>query len=169
MFTARASSAIGFRPARPRAFGTRPDDCNRARRAHLHRTFCRRRTLDVFAHRTAREPTPTGRRLGVMDLPMAPSYALDEAGLRSQLERYRQAGQNARLIERTPHSLVVDLDEDVDAELVAETVAIERECCPFFALSWEPDRRRLTISVSQSAHEPTIDAIAFALDLQVSD
>ncbi len=100
---------------------------------------------------------------------MAPSCALDEAGLRSQLERYRQAGQNARLIERTPRSLVADLDKDVDAELVAETVSIERECCPFFTLTWEPERRRLTISVSQAAHEPAIDAIAFALNLQSSD
>jgi hypothetical protein len=100
---------------------------------------------------------------------MAPSCALDEAGLRSQLERYRKAGENARLIERTPRSLVADFDEDVDAELVAETVAIERECCPFFALTWEPDRRRLTISVSHAAHEPAIDAIAFALSLQASN
>jgi hypothetical protein len=59
---------------------------------------------------------------------MAPSCALDEAGLRSQLEHYRQTGQNARLIERTPRSLIADLDQDADPELVAETVAIEREC-----------------------------------------
>ncbi len=104
-----------------------------------------------------------------MDLPMAPSCALDEAGLRSQLERYRQAGRNARLIERTPRSLVADLDENVDVELVAETVAVERECCPFFTLTWEADRRRLTISVSQAAHEPALDAIAFALNLQASN
>lgn len=100
---------------------------------------------------------------------MAPSCALDEAGLRSQLERYRQAGRNARLIEQTPRSLVIDLDKDVDAKLVAETVAIERECCPFFALTWEPDRRRLTVSVSETAHEPALEAIAFALDLHASD
>jgi hypothetical protein len=96
---------------------------------------------------------------------MAPSCALDETGLRSQLERYRKAGRNARLIERAPRRLVTELDKDVDTELVAEALAIERECCPFFALSWEPDRRRLTISVSQAAHEPALDAIAFALDL----
>ncbi|HUB73516.1 MAG TPA: hypothetical protein VL979_05725 [Solirubrobacteraceae bacterium] len=103
-----------------------------------------------------------------MDLPMAPSCALDESGLRSQLERYRQVGRNARLIERTPRSLVADLDEGVDAELVMAAVAVERECCPFFAVTWEPDRRRLTISVSQAAHEPALDAIAFALDLRAS-
>ncbi len=96
---------------------------------------------------------------------MAPGCALDESGLRSQLERYRQAGRNARLIERTPRRLVADLDESVDAELLAEAIAIERECCPFFLLDWEPGRRRLTVSVSEAAHEPTLDAIAFALDI----
>jgi hypothetical protein len=100
---------------------------------------------------------------------MAPSCALDESGLRSQLGRYRQAGRNARLIERTPRSLVADLGEDVDAELVVETVAIERECCPFFVLAWEPDRRRLTVSVSKAAHEPALEAIAIALNLPASD
>ena len=100
---------------------------------------------------------------------MAPSCALDESGLRSQLERYRQAGRNAHLIERTPRRLVAALGDDVDAELVAETVAVERDCCPFFALTWEPDQRRLTIAVSQAAHEPALDAIAFALNLEASD
>ncbi len=96
---------------------------------------------------------------------MAASCALDESALRAQLGRYRRVGRNARLIERIPRSLVADLDEDVDAQLVAETVAIERECCPFFTLSWEPQRRRLTVSVSEAAHEPALDAIAFALGL----
>jgi hypothetical protein len=77
-------------------------------------------------------------------LPMAPSCALDETGLRLRLERYRQAGAGARLVDRTPRSLVVDLDEHVDTRLVDETIAIERECCPFFTLDWEPERRRLT-------------------------
>ena len=100
---------------------------------------------------------------------MAPSCALDESGLRAQLERYRQAGRDARLIERTARRLVADLDESVDAELVEETIAVERKCCPFFALTWEPDRQRLTVSVSQAEHEPALDAIAFALNLQASD
>lgn len=99
---------------------------------------------------------------------MAPSCALDEPGLRSQLNRYRQAGRNARLIERTPRRLIADLGDDVDVELVAETVAVERECCPFFSLTWEPDRRRLTVAVSEATHEPALDAIAFALDLRAS-
>jgi len=35
------------------------------------------------------------------DLPMAPGCALDERGLRLQLDRYRRTGRQARLIEET--------------------------------------------------------------------
>jgi hypothetical protein len=99
-------------------------------------------------------------------LPMAPSCALDEAGLRQQLERYRRAGRNARLVERTPRSLIIDFEPQVNVGLVEQTIAIERECCPFFDLRWEADVRRLTISVSLVEHQPALDAIAFALALE---
>jgi hypothetical protein len=98
-------------------------------------------------------------------LPMTRTCALDEGGLRSQLERYRRAGQGARLVERSRRRLVVDLDDHADGKLIEEAVAIERECCPFFALDWEPARRRLTVSVSHTEHEPALGAIAFALGL----
>jgi len=101
-------------------------------------------------------------------LPMAPSCALDEAGLRRQLERYRQVGRGGRLVDRTRRCLVVELDERVDFGLVEEAIATERECCPFFALDWRPAARRLTISVSQVQDEPALDAIAFALDLPLA-
>ena len=99
---------------------------------------------------------------------MAPSCALDEAGLRLQLERYRRVGQDARLIERTGRRFVVSLEEHVESRLIEEAVAVERECCPFFELEWEPARRRLTVSVSQADHEPALDAIAFALGLHTT-
>jgi hypothetical protein len=101
-------------------------------------------------------------------LPMAPSCALDEAGLHLQLERYRNVGRGARVIEQTGRRLVVELDEHTDGELVEEAVAIERDCCPFFALDWEPARRRLTVSVSQAEHEAALGAIAFALGLDAA-
>jgi hypothetical protein len=97
---------------------------------------------------------------------MPPRCALDEVSLRLQHERYRQAGEGARLVDRTAQRLVVDLDEHVDSKLVDELVATERECCPFFDLHWDADRRRLTVSVSHTEHEPALDAIAFALDLE---
>jgi hypothetical protein len=98
-------------------------------------------------------------------LPMAPSCALDETGLRVQYERYRQAGKDARLADRTRRRLVVDLDKQMDPKLVDELVAVERKCCPFFELRWEAKRRRLTVSVSRAEDEPALEAIAFALDL----
>jgi hypothetical protein len=69
------------------------------------------------------------------------------------------------VVDRTRQSLVVDLDPQIDTKLVDETIAIERVCCPFFDLHWEPEARRLVILVSQAVHEPALDAIAFALAL----
>jgi hypothetical protein len=94
---------------------------------------------------------------------MAASCALDQAGLRLQLQRYRTAGQDARLIERTSRRLVVEFAAPVQRRLVDELVAVERECCPYFTLDWRPDRRRLAVSVSEAEHEPALDAIGFAL------
>jgi hypothetical protein len=101
-------------------------------------------------------------------LPMAPSCALDEDGLRLQLVRYRRVGQGARLVEQTRRRFVVELDEHVDGKLVEEAVAIERECCPFFTLDWQAERRQLTVLVAHVEHEPALGAIAFALGLATS-
>lgn len=97
---------------------------------------------------------------------MTPSCALEEAGLRLQHERFRQAGAGARLVDRSPRCLVVDLDQRVNVPLVDRLLAVERKCCPFFELRWEPDLRRLTVSASQVEHEPALDAIVFALGLE---
>lgn len=83
-----------------------------------------------------------------------------------QQERYRRAGQGASVVDRTRRRLVVEVDEYAEDQLVDELIAIERECCPFITMVWEPDRRRLTVSVSQAEHESALEAIAFALDLK---
>jgi hypothetical protein len=99
-------------------------------------------------------------------LPLAPACALDETGLREQQQRWARAGVGARVVDRTRRSLVVDLDVLVDPNLVEETIAVERECCPFFTMTWESHRRRLTVAVSNTHDEPALEAIAFALDLK---
>lgn len=91
------------------------------------------------------------------------SCGLDQAGLRAQRERYRRAGEGARLVERTRRHLVVDLDQHADTRLIEQAIAIERGCCPFFDLQWTPSRQRLSVSVSHRDQEPALDAIAFAL------
>jgi hypothetical protein len=99
---------------------------------------------------------------------MAPGCALDEHDLRAQLERYRRAGEGASLITRTRRQLTVELDPRVDAQLVGELLATERECCPFFSLSWQSDTRRLTFSVAASEDEAALDGIAVALGVDGS-
>jgi hypothetical protein len=101
-------------------------------------------------------------------LPMAPSCALDETGLRLQYERYRRVGAGARVLDRRRRYLMVEFSELVDPKLVDELLAVERECCAFFELGWEATARRLTVSVSHAEQEPALDAIAFALGLEGS-
>src|ERR1700751_5779666 len=54
-----------------------------------------------------------------------------------QLERYRRLGRGTRLIEHSRRHLSIELREDADVHLVAETAAIEGECCPCFDVSWD--------------------------------
>jgi hypothetical protein len=99
---------------------------------------------------------------------MAPSCTLDADGLRAQLGRYRTVGRGAVLVEQTPRRLVVEVGRTVDAHLIEELLAVERECCPFFSLDWCPEQRRLAVSVSAAEQEPALDAVASALDVQAS-
>ena len=99
-------------------------------------------------------------------LPLAPpSCSLDEAALRSQLERYRVAGRDATILERGPRRLIIAISDQVADGVVDELVAVERECCPFFDLDWQPAQRRLAVSVAGEWHEPALEAIASALGL----
>jgi hypothetical protein len=99
-------------------------------------------------------------------LPMAPdSCSLDAEGGAAQAERYRRAGRDAELLESEPLRIAVRLAEEVDTALVDELVAIERDCCPFFEIAWEPAERRLAFSVSRAEDGPALDAIAYALGI----
>jgi hypothetical protein len=88
---------------------------------------------------------------------------LDAAGFGRQRERYRVAGEHARIIQQGTRHLVLRIGEQVPDGLVAELVAVERECCPFFTLAWKSDQRRLAVSISAAEHEPALEAIAAAL------
>ena len=94
---------------------------------------------------------------------LAPSCALDAEGLRAQAKRYRRAGEGAELLERTRRRIALRVREGADLGEVSEAVAIERECCPFYAISWDPGTRELAFAVERAEHEPALAAIAFAL------
>jgi hypothetical protein len=96
---------------------------------------------------------------------MAPeSCSLDEPGLTAQRERYRQLGTEATVIGRSAMRLVIRVDDAVAGDLVDDLIAVERECCPFFELSWDPASRSFAVSVAEPRHRPALDAIAYALD-----
>jgi hypothetical protein len=88
---------------------------------------------------------------------------LDLDGARTQRERYREIGRHAVSHEREPRRLVVRFGDGLDEQLLAEALAVERECCPFFGLAYEPTARELRVTVADARHDPALDAIAESL------
>ena len=97
---------------------------------------------------------------------MAPaSCSLDDHELHKQLARYRSVGEGATVIERAPRRIVIAVSDVVPDAVIAELVAVENDCCPFFELDWQPAVRQLMVGVPDGEHEPALEAIAFALGL----
>jgi hypothetical protein len=88
---------------------------------------------------------------------------LDPDGMRVQADRYRRLGASATRIERQDAALDVTFGAELDKPLLDETIAVERECCPFFAFDRDPDERRLTITVEQAGQAAALDALHDAL------
>jgi hypothetical protein len=95
--------------------------------------------------------------------------ALDRAGLQAQGARYSRLAVAVSALQREPRRLTVEFDADVDRELLGQTLAIERECCPFFTLELDARGRRLRASVSRAEDAPALDALAEALAPSGSD
>jgi hypothetical protein len=93
------------------------------------------------------------------------SCSLEAPGLSAQRERYRVLGEGASVIEWDRRRLVIRLRDEVSDVVIEELIAVERGCCPFFELDWNPGQRHLRVAVSASDHEPALDAIGYALGL----
>jgi hypothetical protein len=97
-------------------------------------------------------------------LPMAPpSCSLNELELTEQLARYRTVGGAAEIVESTRRGRVLTIGHQVPDAVIEELVTVERECCPFFELDWQPTIRRLAIGVRSSEYTSALDAISYAL------
>jgi len=102
----------------------------------------------------------------VKPLPMVPaSCSLNSAELSQQLERYRAAGRGAEVIRADPGRRVIRLAPQVPESLVSKLIEVERGCCPFYELDWDPSTRQLSIGVSDHKYEPALDGLAHALGL----
>ena len=90
------------------------------------------------------------------------SLADDE--LAAQLDRYRALGRHAAAVEYEPERVVVRFDDDLPRALIERTLEVERGCCPFFEIDYEPVAQRLAISVDHPERRPSLDAIAHTLE-----
>jgi hypothetical protein len=100
------------------------------------------------------------------EIPQVPSPCTGDAALiKSQVARYRAAGEGAEVLARTPRILALRLSADANLDSVAQAVAVERECCPFYEIQFDREARELTFAVSQSDQEPALEGIADAFGL----
>jgi hypothetical protein len=88
---------------------------------------------------------------------------LDLEGLREQRERYGRLSAALEEIERRPGELVARFSPALDDELLAETLAIERECCAFFRIAYDDSERELSVRVDDPDLDPTLDALRDSL------
>jgi len=100
----------------------------------------------------------------VEPLPMvASSCSLDELELREQLQRYRAVGEGGELIASDRRRRVIRVAAAVPDSLVARLIEVERSCCPFFELTWDPASRCLTVAVTARDQEAALAAVGSAL------
>ena len=98
------------------------------------------------------------------ELPMAPAgCTLDDSGLGEQLDRYRHLGETAVNIQDGDARLVITFGADIDLDLLRETLTIERGCCSFFALDYDPSARRLSIGIDDPARGDALRLLLSAL------
>jgi hypothetical protein len=92
-----------------------------------------------------------------------PECKLSVPELREQQARYRRVSQWVEELRREGPAVVVRLGPGADRELVREVVAIESDCCPFYAISYDPEEGILRFGVDEPGLEPALDAIEYAL------
>jgi hypothetical protein len=97
-----------------------------------------------------------------VSLPVISGCTLASDGLDRQRERAKVLSSSVQRVELGRRRLGVHFGSDVDEHLVAELVAVERECCSFFSIGYEADRRMLTLSVDDEARRPALAAFARA-------
>jgi hypothetical protein len=93
---------------------------------------------------------------------IAASCRLDDDELAAQLERYRALAQHATEVDHEPGRVMVRFSDDPPADLLERTLEIERGCCPFLHIEYEPACRSLAIAVNDPEHLLELDAIAQA-------
>ena len=95
-----------------------------------------------------------------------PSCALDEDGLARQRQRHHRLSPSVVDMRREGDVLTVDFAVDFDRQALDELIAVERECCPFFAFSFDDRSRHLEVGVNDPGAAAAVDAIADQLSAE---
>ena len=88
---------------------------------------------------------------------------LESRELHQQAARYRRLGAAAIQVERDDHWLLITFGPGLDQELLDEALAVERRCCAFLDLGYEPSERRLSIWAEKPRGVEALDAIRSAI------
>ena len=91
------------------------------------------------------------------------SCELDDDGRREQQARYRRIAAHVMRSERTDDALVIEFGDGLNRELLARTLDVERECCPFFRFELDDTGGRLRVTVEKPDQGAALDAIATVL------
>lgn len=95
-----------------------------------------------------------------------PSCAASAEELHLQRERMRALGPSVIRYHRAEDRVTIEFSPELDDQLLDETLAVERECCPFFAFNLDERERRLTVSVADAEHRAGLDALVHALGVR---
>jgi hypothetical protein len=91
------------------------------------------------------------------------SCSLSGDGMARQGARYAALARDVAEASRAPRRLDVAFAAGYDRALLDEAIAIERECCPFFAIELDHDERRLAIELPEGEDTLLLDGITSAL------
>jgi hypothetical protein len=92
-----------------------------------------------------------------------PGCQLSDEELGPQLRRYRQLAEHVADVQRNTGEVRVLFNASVPVALLAHTLEVERECCSFVALAYDPEARLLTIEVENISEDPRLDSLAALL------
>jgi hypothetical protein len=101
---------------------------------------------------------------GPTQVPMAVAgCGLDYQKLGGQLDRYSRLSRSVIALEQHAQRLEVSFSSAIDEQLLTQAVAVERSCCAFLTLDYDPSKRRLSISAEDTAGADALAAIRSAL------
>jgi hypothetical protein len=96
----------------------------------------------------------------VLAMQIPPSCRLDAAGMREQRARYANLAGSVTSYRRKADVLEIEFDDGLQIDMLEQLIAVERECCPFFRLSFDREGKRLRVTVDDPEMLPALEAIA---------